>query len=116
MTKAEAEAALIAANRSDDDSSMLVVSLRPATAVGERDTICMGNIVATCRAGKGSVQIGPGDNEYDFMYVSNLVDAHILAAQALLNAYGKPPPPEGNRIDGQCFNVTNHERILFWDF
>ncbi|KUI58202.1 Sterol-4-alpha-carboxylate 3-dehydrogenase, decarboxylating [Cytospora mali] len=116
LIKAEAEADLIGANRSDGDSSMLVVSLRPATVFGERDTICMGKIVATCRAGRGHVQIGPGNNEYDFMYVSNLVDAHLLAAQALLDAYGKPPPAAENRIDGQCFNVTNHERILFWDF
>lgn len=116
LTKAEAEADLIAANRSGGDSSMLVVSLRPATAFGERDTICMGKIVATCRAGKGNIQIGPGTNEYDFMYVSNLVDAHILAAHALHDVYGKPVPEESKRVDGQCFNVTNHERILFWDF
>lgn len=116
LTKAEAEVELIAANRSGGDASMLVVSLRPATAFGERDTICMGKIVATCRSGKGRIQIGPGTNEYDFIYVSNLVDAHLLAAQALLEAYGKPIPPEDRRVDGQCFNVTNHERILFWDF
>ncbi|KAL2291412.1 hypothetical protein FJTKL_12816 [Diaporthe vaccinii] len=116
LTKAEAEAALIAANRSDGDLSILVVSLRPATVFGERDTVCMGKIVASCRAGKGNIQIGPGTNEYDFMYVSNLVDAHILAAQALHDAYGKPVPEESKRVDGQCFNVTNHERILFWDF
>lgn len=116
LTKAEAEADLIAANRRGGDSSMLVVSLRPATAFGERDTICMGKIVVSCRAGKGNVQIGPGTNEYDFMYVSNLVDAHILAAQAPHDAYGKPAPDDTKRVDGQCFNVTNHERILFWDF
>lgn len=118
LTKAEAEADLIAANRSgpDGDASMLVVSLRPASVFGERDTICMGNMVAACRAGKGNIQIGPGTNEYDFMYVSNVVDAHLLAAQALHEAYGKPAPEESRRVDGQCFNVTNHERILFWDF
>lgn len=116
LTKAEAEANLIAANRNDDDASMMVVSLRPATAFGERDNICMGKIVATCRSGKGHIQIGPGKNEHDFMYVSNLVDAQILAAQALLNAYGKPVAEEGGRVDGQCFHVTNNERILFWDF
>lgn len=116
LTKAEAEADLLAANRRGGDSSMLVVSLRPATAFGERDTICMGKIVATCRAGKGNIQIGPGTNEYDVMYVSNLVDAHVLAAEALHDAYGKPAPEESKRVDGQCFNVTNHERILFWDF
>lgn len=118
LTKAEAEAELIAANRRGpaEDSSMLVVSLRPATVFGERDTITMGKIVATCRAGRGNIQIGPGTNEYDFMYVSNLVDAHILAARALHDAHGKPVPEEARRVDGQCFNVTNHERILFWDF
>lgn len=118
LTKAEGEAELIAANRSgpDGEPSMLVVSLRPATVFGERDTICMGKIVASCRAGKGNMQIGPGTNEYDLMYISNLVDAHILAAQALHDAYGKPVPEEGKRLDGQCFNVTNHERILFWEF
>lgn len=116
LTKAEAEAELIAANRSGGDASMLVVSLRPATVFGERDTICMGKIVATCRSGKGRMQIGPGTNEYDFMYVLNLVDAYILAAQALLEAYGKPVPIKDRRVDGQCFIITNHERILFWDF
>lgn len=118
LTKAEAEAELIAANRSGPpgEPSMLVVSLRPATAFGERDTIRMGKNVATCRAGKGNIQIGLGTNECDFMYVLSLVDAHILAAQALHDAYGKPVPEEGKRVDGQCFNVTNHECILFWDF
>lgn len=59
-----------------------------------------------------AIQIGPGNNEYDFIYVSNLVDAHIFAAQALQDAYGKPPPAAEKRIDCQCSNVTNHERIL----
>jgi sterol-4alpha-carboxylate 3-dehydrogenase (decarboxylating) len=116
LTKAEAEADILAANRRHGDSSMLTVSMRPATAFGERDTICMGKIVATCREGKGRFQIGPGKNQYDFIYVGNLVDAHLLAAYALLRAYGKPAPPMERRVDGQTFNVTNNERILFWDF
>lgn len=116
LTKAEAEADVLAANRLNGDASMLTVSMRPATAFGERDTICMGKIVQTFRSGRGNVQFGKGDNEYDFIYVSNLVDAHILAAQALLRAYGQPAPPLEERVDGQCFNVTNDERVLFWDF
>jgi sterol-4alpha-carboxylate 3-dehydrogenase (decarboxylating) len=47
LTKAEAEADILAANRRHGDSSMLTVSLRPATAFAERDTVCMGKIVAT---------------------------------------------------------------------
>ncbi|KAF7884730.1 uncharacterized protein EAF02_005066 [Botrytis sinoallii] len=116
LTKAVAEAEILAANRKYGDSSMLTVSLRPATAFGERDTICMGKIVDVCRQGKGKFQIGAGKNEYDFIYVGNLAEAHILAAQALLRAYGKPVPPLETRVDGQTFNIINNERILFWEF
>ncbi|PHH75448.1 hypothetical protein CDD82_4447 [Ophiocordyceps australis] len=116
LTKAVAEGLVLAANRAHGDGSMLTANLRPATVFGERDSICMGRIVAVCRAGRGDMQIGPGDNEYDFVYVGNLVDAQILTAKALLRAYGKPPPAPDTRVDGQSFNITNDERILFWDF
>lgn len=115
LTKAEAEADVRAANRENGDSSMLTVSVRPATAFGERDDICFGKIVANIRQGKGNNQIGAGENLYDCVYVSNLVDAHLLAAQALLRAYGKPPP-SSMRVDGECFHITNDERVPFWDF
>ncbi|KAI1163394.1 C-3 sterol dehydrogenase/C-4 decarboxylase family protein [Nemania serpens] len=116
LTKAIAEAEILAANRKHGDSSLLTVSIRPASAFGARDTITMGKIVANARAGKSRIQIGAGDNVYDFVYISNLVDAHLLAARALLGAYGKPPPPSESRVDGECFNVTNDEPIRFWDF
>ncbi|TVY26269.1 Sterol-4-alpha-carboxylate 3-dehydrogenase,decarboxylating [Lachnellula hyalina] len=116
LTKAEAEAEILAANRKHGDSSMLTVSMRPATAFGERDSICMGKIVSTCRGGKARFQIGPGKNQYDFIYVGNLVDAHLLAAYALVRAYGKPAPPKDKRVDGETSNVTNDERVLFWEF
>ncbi|KAI0102966.1 C-3 sterol dehydrogenase/C-4 decarboxylase family protein [Nemania sp. FL0031] len=116
LTKAEAEADIIASNRASGDASMLTVSLRPATAFGERDTVCLGKFVTHARAGKAKIQVGPGNNMYDFIYVSNLVDAHILAAQALTLAYGRPAPPPEIRVDGQAFNVTNEEPVEFWDF
>ncbi|KAI1111310.1 C-3 sterol dehydrogenase/C-4 decarboxylase family protein [Nemania sp. NC0429] len=116
LTKAVAEAEILAANREHGDSSLMTVSIRPASAFGARDTVTMGKIVANARAGKSRIQIGPGHNVFDFVYISNLVDAHILAARALLGAYGKPPPPSELRIDGECFNVTNDEPMRFWDF
>ncbi|KAF3766959.1 NAD(P)-binding protein, partial [Cryphonectria parasitica EP155] len=116
LTKVEAEAEVFATNRQDGNSSMLTVSIRPVTAFGERDNTCMGKTVATCRAGRTNMQIGPGKNYYDVVYVTNLADAHILAAQALIRAYSKPPPPLEARVDGQSFIITNDERILFWDF
>ncbi|KAK7996684.1 sphingolipid long chain base-responsive protein [Apiospora arundinis] len=116
LTKAEAEADILTANRSNGDASMLTVSIRPASVFGERDTVTMGKIVANARAGKGKFQMGPGGNLFDFVYISNLVDAHILAAEALLKAFGHPPPPQDFRVDGECFHITNHERVPFWEF
>lgn len=113
LTKAEAEAEVLAANRT---SSMLTVSIRPVTVFGARDFGCMGKIVAQCRAGKANVQIGPGKNYYDFTYITNLVDAQILAAHALVNLYRKPVPPIETRVDGQTFIITNDEPMLFWEF
>lgn len=116
LTKAEAETEILATNRQDGDSSMLTVSIRPATVFGERDTITFGKIVANARQGKGKIQFGPGGNLYDFVYASNCADAHILAAKALVNAWGKPALPADKRVDGESFNVTNEEPVPFWDF
>lgn len=116
LTKAIAEADVLAANRKGNETPMLTVSLRPATIFGEYDTVCLGKMVAAARQGKMRFQIGRGENLYDFVYVGNLADAHILAAQALLKAYGRPPLSADTRIDGEAFNITNEEPVLFWEF
>ncbi|KAK2592987.1 erg26, C-3 sterol dehydrogenase [Conoideocrella luteorostrata] len=116
LTKAEAHKEIIAANRKDGDASLLTVSMLPASTFGPRDTVLLAKIIATAKAGKAKIQMGPGQNEYDFLYVSNLVDAHILAARALIRAFGKPAPPKGSRVDGETFIITNNERRNFWEF
>ena len=116
LTKATAEEEIISANRKAGNSSMLTVSIRPCTAIGEADTICLGKMIPRAEEGKMKFQMGKGKNVYDFVYIGNLVDAHILAAQALVKAYGKPPPPAHQKVDGENINVTNDERVLFWEF
>ena len=116
LTKATAEADVLAANRASGDKSMLTVSMRPATAFGPNDSTCLGKMVAVAQAGKMRFQMGDGKNLFDFIYIDNLVEAHILAARALTGAYGKPPLLPGFRVDGECFNVTNDEPVLFWEF
>lgn len=44
------------------------------------------------------------------------MDAHLLAAHALVNAYGEAAPPLERQVDGQAFIITNNEPVLFWDF
>ncbi|MCJ1243929.1 hypothetical protein MMC30_001126 [Trapelia coarctata] len=116
LTKATAEEEILAENRKGGNRSMLTVSLRPATAFGENDTVCLGKMFAVADQGKTKFQMGNGQNLYDFVYIDNLIDAHILAAEALIRAYGHPPPPADERVDGENFHVTNDEHILFWEF
>lgn len=116
LTKVAAEDEILATNRQDGDASVLTVSIRPATAFGARDSTFLGKVIAQARAGKANVQIGPGRNYYDVTYISNLVDAHLLAAHALIDAHGKAAPPAERRVDGEAFIITNDEPVLFWDF
>lgn len=117
LTKATAEKDVLTANRADGDASMLTVSLRPALCFGERDGHFVAKILAVAQSGRLKFQMGAGKNEYDYVYAGNLADANILAAYRLLNAWGKPIPREPDqRVDGENFNVTNNERMLFWEF
>ncbi|KAL3431900.1 hypothetical protein BDV09DRAFT_175208 [Aspergillus tetrazonus] len=113
LAKADAEEAIQAANR---QHGFLTCALRPCLAFGERDTNSMGKMVAVARAGRSRFQMGYGKNAYDFVYVGNLADAHLLAAHALVDAHANPPLPADRRVEGEVFNITNGEPWLFWDF
>lgn len=119
LTKADAEEAIIGANRNggSDDRALLTCSLRPCLAFGEHDIGALGKMVAVALQGRSRFQMGNGRNLYDFVYVGNLADAHLLAARALLAAWGHPRPTDPDSlVDGECFNITNDDRWLFWDF
>lgn len=117
LTKATAEEEILAANRAGGDTSMLTVSIRPALCFGERDRHFLAKVLAVAQSGRTKFQMGAGKNEFDYVYIGNLADAHVLAAYRLLEAWGHPVPSEQDRrIDGQNFNVTNNERMRFWDF
>ncbi|KAJ4417007.1 erg26, C-3 sterol dehydrogenase [Gnomoniopsis sp. IMI 355080] len=116
LTKVEAEDKVRAANRARGDSSMLTAIIRPASVFGERDYLNFFSVVNKARAGRANVQIGSGQNLFSYSYVGNLADAHILAAEALIRAFGKPPPPPESRVDGEAFFITNDEDMRFWDY
>ncbi|KAG8163219.1 hypothetical protein KVR01_006516 [Diaporthe batatas] len=118
LTKVAAEDKVREANRENGDESLLTAILRPASTFGERDYLNFWSIVTKARAGRANVQIGDGKNLFSYTYVGNLVDAHILAAEALVRAYAKPPPSPEWRVDGEAFFITNDEDHdwHFWDY
>lgn len=59
--------------------------------------------------GRTGVQIGNNKNLTDWTYVTNVADAHILAADKLSPASNPP-------VAGEIFFITNDEPIPFWDF
>ncbi|KAL4977900.1 hypothetical protein BDW66DRAFT_131298 [Aspergillus desertorum] len=114
IVKLESEEAIHAANRRN---GLLTCSLRPCLTFGERDIGSLGKMISVARAGRANIQIGRGQNPWDFVYVGNVADAHLLAAHALLDAWGKEPPADPSmRVDGECFHITNDDPWLFWDF
>ncbi|KAB8237106.1 uncharacterized protein BDW43DRAFT_307392 [Aspergillus alliaceus] len=119
LAKADAEEAIQAANRNGgcDDHAILTCALRPCLTFGEHDVSALGRMVAAARRGRLRFQMGNGQNPYDFMYVGNLADAYLLAAHALLNAWGRLRHTDLSVwVDGEVFNISNDDPWLFWDF
>ncbi|KAF9630958.1 putative c-3 sterol dehydrogenase c-4 decarboxylase family protein [Lasiodiplodia theobromae] len=112
LSKAIAEEDVLAANRKD---GMLTVSLRPCTTFGPANPGFMSRIVEVSKAGKARFQMGE-NNPWDFVYIANVVHACLLAAHRLLMAANSPALPVGQRVEGEAFNITNDERMTFWDF
>ena len=123
LCKVDAEADVLSANRADPMDSehhyggMLTASVRPCGAIGEHDVNSLGKMLGNVFDGRARYQIGKGDNLFDFMYVGNLADAHLLLAYALLRAWNRPPPKDPEtRVDGQAFNITDDDPWPFWEF
>ena len=62
------------------------------------------------KEGRTHFQIGDNINLFDFTYVSNVVEAHLLAADKLSDPVTLP------RVGGETFIITNGQPWPFWDF
>lgn len=102
-TKVKGEQLVLAAN----SPNLAVVALRPSGIFGEGDTVMVPTFVRQAKAGKMKYIIGNGKNVWDFTYVGNVAQAHVLAADKL--AIGSP-------LAGQALFITNQEPIPFWTF
>ena len=118
LAKAHAEQAVLAANDpSKAEGALRTCALRPCTLYGPAEPLYTIPICANAAAGNGNVQIGDGQNVWDYVYVDNLVDALILAARALLRERAAAGPVDAaQRVNGEVFNVTDDEPWPFWRF
>ncbi|KAF0852271.1 mitochondrial sterol-4-alpha-carboxylate 3-dehydrogenase (decarboxylating) [Andalucia godoyi] len=103
-TKAEAEKLVRAANGKD---GLLTVSLRPHAMFGPRDNHFFPQLFEKAKKGQVKYMVGSAQNIVDFTYVGNVVQAHLLAMDKLV---------EGSPVCGQAYFITNGEPIKFWDF
>lgn len=114
-SKGIAEGLVLAANHQRGD--MLTISMRPAGIFGEGDVQLVSNMLRAYRKGQTKFQLGKNDNLFDFTYVGNAAHAHILAACALLDTHRRSTRPgDGEKVDGECFFITNGSPVYFWDF
>lgn len=97
-TKAIAEQAVLAANRPE----LLTVALRPHLIWGPGDQHLVPRILARARSGQLRI-VGDGTNLVDSIYIDNAVDAHLAAAERLVDAAQAPA--------GRAYFLSNGEPL-----
>ncbi len=118
-SKAAAERLVTAAN----GSVLATVSLRPHLVWGPGDKNVIPRVLALARSGRLKI-IGAGTNRVDCTHITNVVDAHVLAEQALIAVAGlgepgssrpgsaTPATPPG----GRAYFITNGEPVVLWEW
>lgn len=104
-TKAIAETAVMNAN---DPASLLTVCLRPAGIFGPGDRQLVPGLRTAARLGQSKFQLGDNNNLFDWTYVGNVADSHVLAAQKVLD------PRFASQLGGETFFITNDAPTYFW--
>ncbi|CAF9923016.1 MAG: hypothetical protein GOMPHAMPRED_002712 [Gomphillus americanus] len=111
-TKGIADSLIRTANKQE---TLLTCCLRPSGLFGERDSGTLVNMIENAKNGKTRFQIGDGKNRWDFTYVGNAADAHILAAETLVQEANSKSDAH-YRVAGEAFFITNGEPRSFWQF
>jgi sterol-4alpha-carboxylate 3-dehydrogenase (decarboxylating) len=93
--------------RQDGEGGMHTCALRPHVVFGPWDNRLIPTTLERAKKGKLKYGVGGGDWLSDFTYVSNLVDALLLAEEQL--------GPDG-KANGQAYFITNGEPTKFFDF
>ncbi len=102
-TKALAEQHVLAANGRD---GLLTCALRPHLIWGPRDRHLIPRLIDRARAGKLR-RVGDGSNRVDMVYVENAAEAHLQAADALV---------EGSPVAGRAYFISQGEPVNCWEW
>ncbi len=106
-SKIAAEKYVLAEN---GNSGVATTALRPHVVFGPGDRRFMPALLNQARSGRLRVQVGRGVWLSDYTYVSNLIDAVVLADEALANDGAQ------SVAAGEAYFITNGEPMPFWDF
>ncbi|KKK19600.1 hypothetical protein ARAM_000360 [Aspergillus rambellii] len=102
-SKAAAEAMVL----QESCNTMATCALRPSVLCGPGDYQLVPAIHACIAKGETPFVIGDGFNLWDVTYVTNIADAHVLAAENLTSF---------RTAAGEAFFIQNNEPIAFRDF
>lgn len=102
-SKALAEQDVLNANSKD---GLQTCSLRAAGIYGPGDRNRFPPILSAARAGK-MMYMGDGSARFDHVYITNMVEAHLRAAQAL---------QPGSQVSGEAYFITDHNTGNFYNF
>ena len=103
-SKIEAEKLTLAAS---GEGGLLTCAIRPHVIFGPGDGRFMPAVLRNAKAGRLKVQVGRGTWLSDYTYISNLIDAMLLADEKLV---------PGSPVAGSAYFITNGEPMPFWDF
>jgi sterol-4alpha-carboxylate 3-dehydrogenase (decarboxylating) len=98
-----AESLVLEANTDD----FVTCALRSAPIFGPNDQACIPTMHSCIAAGQTPFILGTGTNLQDFVYVTNVADAHVLAVANLLNS---------QTAAGQAMFISNGEPVTLRDF
>ncbi|PSN60560.1 C-3 sterol dehydrogenase/C-4 decarboxylase-like protein [Corynespora cassiicola Philippines] len=102
QSKTIAEDLVISANTSD----FTTCALRSAPIFGPNDPAIIPTFYNCIARGESPFIVGEAKNLQDYVYVSNVADAHVLAVRNLLNS---------GTAAGQAFFITNGEPVVLRD-
>jgi sterol-4alpha-carboxylate 3-dehydrogenase (decarboxylating) len=120
-TKAEAEFAVLAANRTTEYPNFLTAAIRPSGMFGEGDVQALPPMLASYYKGQAKFMLGDNSNLFDWTVITNVAHAHHLALAALIatrdrSMAGQAIPLDTERVDGEAFLITNDSPVYFFDF